>query len=467
MKNSKLAELLRSFDAPDWRIFREMIASPYFNRNESVIRLCDWLYGQAPDFKQSSRIAAHEYLFPGSPPDEARLNHTMSFLLKLAEDFLGLQWYWKEKYAHPNNVLFALGKRQLEKHYQFNLEKAYKTFDKENKPDASFYYALYAVENHEAAHFVRIAPRQFNESVQKATDSLDAFYLLEKLRRTCYMYTSQAILATPYNLHLVEEVCRFVGANLSSIPSPAIEAYYRIFQLLTKDNPDEDFQQLKSLLEERGAEFGQEDLRDVYQYAINYCNIQIMKVREWYVAEAFDLYTTGVESGVLLENGVLSPWHFKNIVNLALKLKKYTWTEQFISDATPLLATDFQTDARHYNFALLFYTTGRLNEALIHLNKVEFTDLHYSLGAKSMLCKIYFENEDFDALDSLIHAFNTYLRRNKLISENVRKAYLNFTQLLKKIIRARSAQFSIILEEVEKTQVLSGKEWLVEILNRG
>jgi hypothetical protein len=410
------------------------------------------------------RADLHAQLFPGAAPEEARLNHLMSFLLKLAEDFLGLELYWKDKYAHGNQVLRALGNRNLEKHYHFNLEKLRKTITREKQLDGPQLYASYSLEIYEAERFVRNAPRQFNESVQKATDSLDAYYLLEKLRRTCYMYTSQAILATPYNLQLVEEICRFVGANLESMPTPAIEAYYRIFQLLSKENPDEDFQLLKVLLEARAPEFGQEDLRDVYQYAINFCNIQIMKAREQYVPEAFALYSTGVESGVLLENGVLSPWHFKNIVNLALKLKKYDWTEHFIASTTPLLATEFQADARHFNFALLFYTTGRLDEALLHLNKVEFTDLHYSLGAKSMLCKIYYENEDIDALESLIHAFNTYLRRNKFISENVRQAYLNFTQLLRKIHRAHPKQFPALLESVEKTQMLAGKEWLVEIL---
>lgn len=466
MQNSKLIELLRSFEPQDWRTFREMVASPYFNRNQELVRLCEWLYEQAGSLDSIRRADVHAYLYPGAAPDDARLNHLMSFLLKLAEDYLGLALYWKDKYAHPNQILIALGNRDLEKHYRFNLERIRKTFAKTGQAEASLFYAQYVLENYEAERFVRNAPRQFNESVQKATDNLDAYYLLEKLRRTCYMYTSQAILATPYNLQLVEEICRFVGANLQHMPTPAIEAYYRIFQLLSKAEPDEDFQLLKTLLDAQSEAFSQEDLRDVFQYAINFCNIQIMKVREQYVVEAFDLYETGVASRVLLENGILSPWHFKNIVNLALKLKKYEWTEQFIAESTQLLEAEFQSDALHYNFALLYYTTGRLDEALVHLNKVEFTDLHYSLGAKSMLCKIYYENDDLDALDSLLHAFNTYLRRNKLLSENVRQAYLNFTQLLKKILRSPRRLRSNVLAEVENMQVLAGKEWFLEILNR-
>ena len=465
MVNSKLVELLQGFDPHDWRAFRDLVASPYFNRNEDVTRLCDWIYRQSSNPVALSRAATQAQLFPGVPPDEAKLNHTMSFLLKLAEDFLGLESYWKDKYAHSNQVLMALGKRNLDKHYRFNLEKTRKVFAREEKPDARFFYAQYLVENFEAERFVRNAPRQFNESVQKATDNLDAFYLLEKLRRTCYMYTSQAILATPYNLQLVDEICSFVGNNLSSITTPSIEAYYRIFQLLSKAQPDEDFQKLKGLLDERAPEFGHEDLRDVYQYAINFCNIQILKVREQYVQEAFDLYSVGVESGVLLENGVLSPWHFKNIVNLALKLKKYDWTERFIANNVPKLAPEFQTDARHYNFALLYYNTGRFSASLDHLNQVEFSDIHYSLGAKVMLSKIYFEQDDYDALDSLLHAFNNFLRRNKLISNDARQAYLNFSQFLKKILRTPVPQLPQLASEVENMQFLAGKEWFLEILS--
>ncbi|MBL7827348.1 MAG: hypothetical protein JNJ57_11995, partial [Saprospiraceae bacterium] len=218
------------------------------------------------------------------------------------------------------------------------------------------------------------------------------------------------------------------------------------------------------LLAARAQEFNQEDLTDVYQYAINHCNIQIMKARESYVQEAFDLYVESVSSGVLLENRILSPWHFKNIINLGLKLKKYAWTEAFIESHTQLLAPEFQPDALHYNLALLYYSTGRHDDALLHLNRVEYSDIHYSTGAKVMLCQIYFQNDDIDALESLIHAFNTYLRRNRLISENVRQVYLNFILIMRKVMRARPQQYPAIAQEVQKMRVLAAKDWLLKIL---
>jgi hypothetical protein len=464
MQNSKLIDLARSLSPREWRAFLRQVASPYFNRNADVLRLATWLDAFAPGFEHATRAAAHAHLFPAEAPDEAQLNHLMSFLLKLAEDFLALELFWKEPSMSERYLLRSLLDRGLEKHYRLNLEKARRALELEQKHSVSHFYEHYSLEILEAERFARNSPRLFNESVQKATDNLDAFYLLEKLRRTCYMYTSQAILATPYNLQLVEEICRFVGNNLETLASPAIEAYYRIFQLLTKDNPHEDFQALKALLFRRSEEFNAEDLADVYQYAINFCNIQINQVQENYQAEAFDLYTNGVDSGMLMQDGALSPWHFKNIINLALKLKKYAWTEQFIKQHNTSLAPEFQLDALHYNLALLYYHTQRLPEALEYLNKVEFTDIHYSLGAKVMLCQIYYQTDNYDALESLLHAFNTFLRRNKLIAEQNRQAFLHFVLWMRKILRSRPDQFPAMAQELEKMRVV-GKDWLLQILS--
>jgi hypothetical protein len=128
------------------------------------------------------------------------------------------------------------------------------------------------------------------------------------------------------------------------------------------------------------------------------------------------------------------------------------------------LAPEFQLDALHYNLALLYYHTQRLPEALEHLNKVEFTDIHYSLGAKVMLCQIYYQTDNYDALESLLHAFNTFLRRNKLIAEQNRQAFLHFVLWMRKILRSRPDQFPAMAQELEKMRVV-GKDWLLQILS--
>ena len=362
------------------------------------------------------------------------------------------------------SLLNTLIDRGLDKHYNHHLARVNKQAASVQVMDADYFHGRYMIEKLESTHFLRSFNRVFNQSFQNASDSLDSFYLLEKMRLTCYMLMSQTIVATPYNLSFTDEACRFISTHIGHLPTPAIEAYYHIFQLLTKDKADEDFQALKALLLQHSGSISLEDQTDIYQYMANFCNLQIMKVREQYVAEAFDLYKEGIKTGILLEKGHLSPWHFKNIIKLALRLKKFDFTEQFIREHTHLMEPQFRVDAEHYNLAELYYHTGRLSESMMRLNQVEFTDVYYSLGAKVMLCKIYHETGDFDALESLLHAFNTYLRRNKLISEDVRKAYINFISLLRKIRTAYTSKYPEIRAEIGQTALLTEKNWLLKII---
>jgi hypothetical protein len=464
MEKSKLLELLRSFDNREWRSLHQMVESPYFNRNPEVTRLFMWLDTQRPHLIGISRSETFTAVFPGEPADDARLNHTMSFLLKLAEDWIALEQYRQDPYARSQWMLRGLNARGLDKHYEYHLEKTRQSMSRESQAGSSCFYQKFAIEIHEAERFVQRSPRQFNVSVQTATDNLDAFYLLEKLRRTCYMYASQLVVATPYHLQLVDEICRFVGNHLAELPSPTIEAYYRIFQLLSKPHADADFEALKQLLATSSHQINLEDQADIYQYAINFCNIQIMHGREEYEEQAFKLYQVALDTGILLLSGYLSPWHFKNVVNLALRLHQYDWTEAFITGKAGLLAPEFQSDALHFNMALVFYTTGRTDEAMQHLQQVEFTDVHYSISAKAMLCQIYYQSDHYDALESALHAFQIYLRRNKLVAQNTRDGYLNFTSALKKLMRTPSSRWPELRSELEQIRILPAREWLMKMM---
>jgi hypothetical protein len=463
MQNSKLLEVLRTFSGHEWKSFKAFVDSPYFNRNPDVAALCRWLADQCGSGGEVHRESGFHALFPDQPFDDARWNHLMSFLLKLAEQFLGLEQYVKESFAPRFFILQALAERGLEKHYRYIFDQTRKKQAVAPYQDAAYFLQRYQLENYEANLLSRSAIRRFNESAQISTDNLDQFYLAEKLRYTCFMLTSQVVLATPYNFQLVEEVSRFVAGITDA--APVVQAYYRIYKLLSEDIATDHFDALRRLLAEQEQMFDRQVLAELYQYAINYCNLQIMKNREPYVAEALDLYQTGIQSGILLENGNLSPWHFKNIIKLGLRLKRYAWTEQFILDHNRLLEPEFREDAVYYNLAELYYYTGRYDEALVQLNKVEFTDVHYNLGAKVILAKIYYETDETDALDSLLHAFRTYLHRNRVISDDLRKPYLHFTALLRHILRSTPDAVPALREKVRHT-VLAEKAWLSNILTR-
>jgi hypothetical protein len=464
MEKSKLIELVGTFSGREWGAFRDFVRSPYFNRNPALIRFCDFLAEQSPEFKTLNREKVFAALFPGEPYQDAALKHAMSFLLKLGEQFVGQIQYERNTAMSDYFTLKGLSERELVKHYRYLYDRSVQKHVAQERRDAVFHLEQYMIANLEANRLSQSTARVFNDYVQRTADQLDYFYLAEKLRCTCYMLTSQMVLATPYNLQLVDEISRFIAQHPLPEEAPSIHAYFYIFQLLTRENAQSDFDALKKLLVSQEARFSREELAEIYQYAINYCNFQILKLKQPFVEEALNLYVQGVESGILLQKGKLSPWHFKNIIKLALRLERFAWTEQFIPQSKQLLDIEFQEDAYYYNFAELYYYTGRLNEALVYLNKVEFTDIHYNLDTKVLLVKIYYETEASNALESLLDSFKNYLHRNKVISEELRRTYLNFITLVRRILRASPAQYPALREKIQQLPLLTGKNWLLRIL---
>jgi hypothetical protein len=123
MKKSKLIELLGSFSGREWSNFQDFVASPYFNKNQAVTALCVLLREQAPAFESVERPVIFRQIFPEQPYQDALLNHTMSFLLKLAEQFIGQTQYEQHAFAGAQYTLKGLLERGLDKHYHYLYEK--------------------------------------------------------------------------------------------------------------------------------------------------------------------------------------------------------------------------------------------------------------------------------------------------------------------------------------------------------
>ncbi len=457
MENTKLAALLQTFQPKDWKNFRMFLASPYFNTSDEICRLAEIL----SKGKSTSRESIFEKIFPGQPHDDQQLNYLVSNTLQLAQDFLGIEKMRATPFQTDYFSLVALSERRLEKHYRFLFDKTFSRLLDEPFRDAQHHFLEYKFQDLERENFDRQGQRRLHESAELAAARLDFFYLTEKLKYTCSMLNSQHFLAQPYQIGFLEEIKRLAAGQETPIEAPGIGIYLHVFKMLTEADATPDFVVLKKMLSTHETRFAREELAVLYQYAINYCILQIQLSKTEFWKEALNLYLAALETGILLQNGWLSPWHFKNIIRLSLNLRRFDFTEKFIQEKTRLLEPNFRSDALHYNLADLFFNTKKYDVALEHLMKVEFSDVYYNLGAKVMLAKIYHETGTDDALESLLHAFKNYLRRNKIISDEVRATYQNFIQILQELHRSMPGKRPALREKIETMHTLTEKNWLL------
>lgn len=467
MHNSKVILLLQSFSNQEFREFSKFLQSPFFNKKKDVLLMYEALRKAAPDFNKH-KIERHfimKKVYPKQAFEEKKYKYLSNLLLKLAERYISLKETESREMIQEYHLMNAYVKRGLDKNYNFIYNKAQTVQEKSLRRDSNFYYREFLLKNVAAEHFDRKKVRKNNRHLEELIQTLDIYYLANKLKYTCHILNNNKFISGNAQTQLPLEIIHLLNRNDFS-SYPAIHLYFNLYQLMTEEN-EAFFSETKKSLAQYQQTFDQEELKEIYYYLINYCITQLVKNTntDYYLLELHRMYQEGIASELLLEDGFLSPWTFKNAIKIGLRLEKFDETASFIEVNKIRLKPEFRTDAYHYNMAELFYKKKDLEKSIGHLNNVDYSDIFYILGSKKLLLKIYYETNEYDALESLLSSFQTYLKRNKLISEDNRKTYLNFTRSLNKIIKDENNKHQL-KELIENTSPLTDKNWLLQIIQK-
>jgi hypothetical protein len=270
------------------------------------------------------------------------------------------------------------------------------------------------------------------------------------------------LVVTDYNLRLLKEISDHLKEN-SYEEYPSITIYYQILMTFTDTDTEVHFEELKKLLDEHTTKFPPDEARDMYAYAQNFAIRKINAGEKRFLREYFDLSKAALEKELLMVDGDLSPWTFKNLVIAALRVGEFNWAEQFIKNYKNRLNEKFRSNAYNYNQGALLFFKGQYGDALRLINQVEYTDIFYALDTRTMQIKIYYQLDEWDPMQSAIEAFKVYLRRNKTLSENVKLLYNNFlkyTDKLSRLTKRDKPKLTELKQKIEETKQIADLGWL-------
>lgn len=464
MKTRKLIQLLSSCTLNEMDELAKFLASPFFNENPLVQHLFEALRKYYPDFSapELTKQNIFQELFPQEAYKDKSLRYLFSDLTKLIEHFFAIQKVRQHPFQLDLALLEDLSERGPQKAYRRTNQQLKQQITGDGKSSSDQFFARMQWSEIGEKHFQKQRVRKFDASLQHFANDLDKYYFLNRLKILCAMLDRQTIFQATYDLNISEAWLQHLENN-QFYEEPLIQIYYTIFQALRDEADVDHFDKLLVYLQGPSLAIATNDLKDIYLFAINYCARKIRQGKEKYVGEALRLYRNGIERSLLLDERGLSPWAFTNVVKLALRQQEYDWIEAFINKYAPALPEQFRENALHYNLAELYYYTNRFERAQRHLIQVEFSDLNYYLGARVLLAKIYYESGEEETLLSLISSFTVFLKRNKELSANLKRTYLNFCQILFQIIRRAPRQMEKLQAKISESELLTDRAWLEKI----
>lgn len=447
--------------------FSKFIESPFFNKDEKVIKLFDYLKKYHPVFetKKLDREYISAKLFPEWKGGNAykKLSYIMSSLSQLADDFFVWREIEQDKSEHYQFMLKAYKRRKGDWFFESTAEEFQKYLEKKPERGTDYYFHQYRMNEEIYTHNATNRIETGIESLESAINNLDLFYFGKKFMYCSEIRLREMHLSDKSELILLDEMLEtvkhpiFKNKTLIHIFSNIIYLYETKNKVL--------YDELKLLIFENFDQFNTEEKLDIVKMTNNFCLLEYNQGKSEYLIEIFELYEYGLNHNIWITEEVMDHAIFDNIVGAACNLKKFDWVEIFIKKYSVDLREEVRESVKIMALCRLEFSMNNFEKTLELLRDVEFVDIQYNLNAKVFQLRSYYELDGYEVLFyDACNAFAQYCRRNKVIGKQHRELYLSFISFVKRLHQAkyqRTEGKKELLERLETTPAISSS-WLKE-----
>lgn len=465
MYNASLSDLFKHLTKTDRKQLKKIVRSPFYNQREDVIALFDYIdlhIDKGAVLMQKEKVFAAVY--PDKKFDVDTLYYTMSFLTQIIQKYLTLSELEEHTTDAQLYLYKALLKRGAEKAADKTLSDAKNYLEKQKLRNDEYHYHHYKI-GYEETKAVSKHQRGINLDFQKIADHFYYFVLSQTLKLGYNFLSQQKVSKEVINFPLILPVI-----NLSkNIDVAAVKMQFNAYKVSeNKANEEDDFfKLLKSEIVDRAEQFDDEELRDCLLVAINYAILKQNQGNLDYVKEAMFLHRFGLDKKFMFEDGVLSPYYYKNAAMLALKINDFEWAEKFLHDFKQYLPATERDNIFKFNLAVFNFRKKNFDTAMNLLQEVNFKEVPLNLDVRRLLARTYYELNEMTALFSLVENSKIYLHRQKE-KVYIVEMYSNFFKFLEKILKTNlknAADKEKIRLDITETKLLAEREWLAGLVS--
>jgi len=469
MNNTKLYDVLSHLNIYALNRLEKFLNSPYHNEDKRLSQCYTFI---KPYFKEKNKTcptqaAIWKKVYGKVPFNNARYARLLSDIVKKTESFMCIEKLQAVPTEKNLSLLTTYNEYRLDKYFTEPFLFTVKKLEEQPYRDADFFFHRFQLNAQQNIHLENKRQRTSEKNLWETVDSLDAFYLIHKLRYSAAILHYKKFLALEGEMALIREVVEHLQRK-SYTHLPAVNIYYHILLTLIEPEKEQHFQMLKQLMLQHQQLFPASTNKEYFAFSINYCIRKINNGQPAYQQEILALYKEALKADLMLDNGWLSPWDYKNITTIALRNKEYKWTDKFIEDYKNYIPNAERQNAYTFNRARYFFAVKKYDRVLQLLQTVEYDDIFYLLDSKTTLMKTYYELREYQPLMSLKESFRILLRRKKTISEQNRINYMNFLRFTMKLYRLENANETKIAEVkkvIESTGNIADKNWILEKLS--
>lgn len=367
-------------------------------------------------------------------------------------------------------LLQAMKKRKLDSYFFRKADKLEKEWTKNPPPGLLTLHYLFRLKEMVFHHPKYLLKDKKPINVIEIINHLNRYYFSARFLLQLILYNNKELLSE-LERHIEED---FVFANqkdfhVNNFHNKAPQLF--LFTKLTdafKNNDFSNYSHLKSSFDSHINLYNQEEKNLIITLLVAACYHNFQAGKPEAHKQLFELNCLMVKNDLIIYDGYIQQDQFWNIVNIGFSVEENVWTENFIKQYGAYLPSTERDDVLSICNAMVSFHNKEFTEALSLLSTVQFQNLLYTIQAKNLQLKCYYELGEIyeDQYWDFTKSFSMFLFRNKNISDSMRNDFKNlidFSKELYKVKNKQSDKFTDIKKKLINNGVkVASKTWLME-----
>jgi len=474
MFKSSLLQMLSSLTSQEFKEFGDYVRSPFFNKNESVSRLYEYIALKYPDFDDEmlNKEVMFKKLFPGAKYNESFVKTLIFNLSHLAEDYLGYLQYCKEPLARETRILRELEERNIEGLFLRKLKIAEGNLERVKYKNENFFLNKYNMQSFREAHwlnnqrFLNYKDLPEPEAYSKSKSIL-AFFFIKILNEYRLVHSQKRIVNFDYEFEFLDILLEYLKDNYHKYRSPLLELVLNQV-LMLKEGKVEYYRKAKEILVTELDRLAWIERFNAMSSLSAFAIEQYYKGDTSFMKERFELHKIILENklyGSSESGGIFSEQLFINMVVVGLHMQELEWCERFIKQYEPHLNPENRDNPVFLSRSRLSFAKGRYEDALLYLSKIQsLNKASYKTSVKNLTLMIYFEmGRSIEALD-IADSYRKFLSRDNILPKAQRERNANFLKFCNNLLKFSDNPKLIkkVGLEVSTTYNINERQWLLE-----
>lgn len=469
MKEPVVVRKLRALQHKELVQFRKLMRKQL--RNDDLLEVANHLVQLILDVKPKEQIF-FEQIFQNDNHNASKKNILLNKLHEHLKQFIvkDLEFDGIHKQIHDEiRLLKFFNDRRLDEFVNKSREKIEGLLADYAYQDSHFFQ--YKLELARQLTLVGYRSRKRSNYRREFSDTIDLFYLYEKLANCAAMINEANVRKAEYDFGLMQEALEHLESR-SHENIPTINLWGFALRLLIDPKDQENYHKLESGIYASFDLLSPITIRNFFTVLEN--SLRLMKGSiSSYDKRLFQLYQYQMEKELLYIGGYFPALLLNNIVTVALRVKGAEWTANFIKENRERIPLDTRKETLVLNLSRCFFYAKKFDRCLGELGKIEkmkFKSIHLNLARRRLRVMAFYEIQ-VNGKESIpyqpersIRALKKFLHEHKnQMSAAHERANLDFARFVNRLTELYTKKKKDkLFGEIESTGLLPEKDWLLK-----